>query len=112
MPVGDEPTGAGTGLPWAFVLDPAANAAALNEVQRRGLDAARRLIDRAIAGSDQAATGGSPEPNGRRPPGEDTQQPELLAELIHCWTELTRQVLAKLAEGPRDAAFSRDGRAG
>jgi hypothetical protein len=101
MPAGDETTSPGPGLPWAFVLDPAANVAALSEVQRRGLDAARRLVDRAVAGSDHSANGGSPGPDSRRRPEGDQPQPEPVAELIRCWTELTAQVLAKLAEDRR-----------
>jgi hypothetical protein len=100
MPAGDETASSGSGLPWAFVLDPVANAAALSEVQRRGIETARRLVDRALARSDQSANGGSPSPDNRGP-GEDQHQPELVAELIRCWTELTTQVLAKLAEDRR-----------
>jgi hypothetical protein len=100
MPAGDEATSPGPGLPWAFVLDPVANAAALSEVQRRGIETARRLVDRALARSDQSANGGSPSPDNRRS-REDQHQPELVAELIGVWTELTAQVLAKLAEDRR-----------
>jgi hypothetical protein len=101
MPAGDETTGPGPGLPWAFVLDPAANVAALSEVQRRGLDAARRLVDRAVARSDHSTNGGPPGPDRQRRPEEGQAQPELVTELIRCWTELTAQVLAKLAEDRR-----------
>jgi hypothetical protein len=101
MTAGDEATDPGAGLPWAFVLDPAANAAALGEVQRRGLDAARRLVDRALARSDRSADRDPPgpgDPDGRGRREEEHHQPELVTELIRCWTELTAQVLAKLAE--------------
>jgi hypothetical protein len=36
-------------LPWSFVFDPVANARALADVQRRGLEAARQVVDRLLA---------------------------------------------------------------
>ena len=99
MPERDHNSTVGAGLPWAFVLDPAANAAAVNDVQRRGLEAARRLIDSIVAKSDSSTANGPDEPRTRRrDPGEQPQQGEPLAELIRCWTQLTTEVLGKLAE--------------
>jgi hypothetical protein len=99
MPERAENANSSAGLPWAFVLDPAANAAALGDVQRRGLEAARRLVDRAIAGSDHTTNARSDRPDRGNHPGQEAQPGDPLLELIRCWTELTAQVLGKLAEG-------------
>ena len=115
-PAGEEPSSSHAGLPWAFVLDPAANAAAMTEVQRQGLDAARRLVGRAIARSDQSTRRGPAGPEGRRRTTEGPPPRELVGEVIRCWTELTTQVLAKLAEDgedprPAESESERDERA-
>ena len=36
-------------LPWSFMFDPIANARALSDVQRRGLEASRKLVDRMLS---------------------------------------------------------------
>ena len=98
MPERDDNRTLGGGLPWAFVLDPAANAAAISEVQRRGLDAARRLIDGIVAQSDRSADHESDVPRGQGGPPDGSTRDEPLAELIRCWAQLTTEVLGKLAE--------------
>ena len=112
-PAGDESNSRRGGLPWAFVLDPAANAAALTGVQRQGLDAARRLVERAISGSDRSTGGGPAGSDARRGSGERPDPRDPIGDLLGYWTELTTQVLAKLAEGreppPRDRT-GHDGR--
>ena len=98
MPERDDNRTLGGGLPWAFVLDPAANAAAISEVQRRGLDAARRLIDGIVAQSDRSADHESDVPRGQGGPPDGSTRDEPLAELIRCWAQLTTEVLGKLTE--------------
>ncbi len=110
-PAGDESNSPGGGLPWAFVLDPAANAAALTGVQRQGLDAARRLVERAIAGSDRS-TGKGPTASDTRHGGGRPDPRDPIGDLLGYWTELTAQVLAKLAEGPEPPPRDRTGRDG
>jgi len=96
---GDESSNSGAGLPWAFVLDPAANAAALTDVQRQGLEAARRLVDRVVARSERSSGGGPAAADGSsRGTAEDSRQGDPLGDLIRCWTELTTQVMEQLAE--------------
>jgi hypothetical protein len=99
MPERAENANSSAGLPWAFVLDPAANAAALGDVQRRGLEAARRLVNRAIARSDHSTNASSDRPNREEHPGGEPQPGDPLVEIIRCWTELMTRVLGKLAEG-------------
>jgi hypothetical protein len=92
MPEDNQEREAGPALPWAFVLDPAANARALGEVQRRGLSAARELIERVAStvdrrddpqqpfgwmGTDAGSNGGGP----RTPP-------ELVTQFMQAWWEL------------------------
>ena len=98
MPERDHNSTDGAGLPWAFVLDPVANAAAINDVQRQGLEAARRLIDRIVAKSESSSVDGRDEPRTRPDPGVQPQQGDSLAELIRCWAQLTTEVLGKLGE--------------
>ena len=59
MPEEHENSAPGDGLPWGFILDPAANRRALGDVQERGLRAARDLAD----GSSPR----SPPPSGHPP---------------------------------------------
>jgi hypothetical protein len=88
----------GPALPWAFVLDPAANARALGEVQRRGLSAARELIERVSSTMDRPGdgrspfnwTGSGPGSNG----GGEKSPPELVTELMQTWWELTMNTMA------------------
>ncbi len=89
----------GGGVPWAFVLDPAANVRALGDVQRRGLQAARELVGRVVETID----GSDPPPafgptNGASPPGSGAGTP--LDQLIGVWWELGAQMLATLAAVP------------
>ncbi len=105
MPERDHNSTVGAGLPWAFVLDPVANAAAINDVQRQGLEAARRLIDSIVAKSESSSVDGPDEPRTRPDPGEQPRQGDSLAELIRCWAQLTTEVLGKLGEtGGRPAS--------
>jgi hypothetical protein len=72
------------GVPWAAVFDPEANARALEQIQRRGLQAAGDLVDRLVAAVDgdgskrgeqaprtngAAAANGSAAPTGSDPFG-------------------------------------------
>lgn len=88
----------GERLPWSFVLDPAANAKALGDVQRRGLEAARELVDRVastIAPSDEES--GPGHANGSTDPA--TGQGPPIADLVQDWWEVAGRVLAGLAAG-------------
>ncbi|HXW33922.1 MAG TPA: hypothetical protein VEJ87_05035 [Acidimicrobiales bacterium] len=88
-------------LPWAFVLDPAANAKALGEVQRRGLRAARELVDRVVASIDGPdAPFGPFGPFGANgasgfPAGAPQDLP--LAEVIQVWWDLVARAIAAVA---------------
>jgi hypothetical protein len=89
----------GDGVPWAFVLDPAANVRALGEVQRRGLQAARDLVERALSRPEPRG-GGYPgssrvqrRPSGRSHPSRETSG---LEELVAAWWEVASQVVAAI----------------
>lgn len=84
------------GLPWAFVLDPATNARALNDIQRRGFEAARQLIDRMLAVVDQPREARSEraEPAPPRVPATG----DVLQELFGSWADVTVRVLRTLAD--------------
>jgi len=88
----------GRGLPWAFVLDPAANARALGDVQRRGLRAAQELVDRVVGSIDpaQESTTGS-RTNGSISNGAGPDAP--FGDLVQACGELAAQVLAAMAGG-------------
>ncbi len=104
--------------PWLSILDPSANAAALGDIQRRGLRAAGELVDRLIGAVDRdrpqdPGTGGGPpsptEPthgdgagaNGTAgaPPG--TPRPLApgvpSADLLHAWVDLFQRGLQAMA---------------
>ena len=88
----------GERLPWSFVLDPAANTRALGDVQRRGLEAARELVERVAStiapGDEQSGPGPA---NGSRDPA--TGQGPPIAGLVEDWWEVAGRVLAGLARG-------------
>lgn len=84
-------------LPWAFVLDPAANAHALGDVQRRGVHAARLLVDRVVAGLDRLDGAGSEEP--RTPLGDAGASPEPVMELVQAWSRLLGRTLEAFGAG-------------
>ena len=97
MPEHDHERDVDSGLPWAFVLDPAANARALGEVQRRGLNAARELVERVASAVDRpenarqpfgwpAGGAGSNGAGGQTPP-------ELVNRLMQGWWELTMNTM-------------------
>jgi hypothetical protein len=48
------PDGRDRGLPWSSVLDPVANARALEQIQRRGVEASTELVERLVAMVDGA----------------------------------------------------------
>ena len=85
------------GLPWAFVLDPAANARALGDIQRRGFEAARQLVDRIVPMVDDA-WGPRPDHAGRKAHPDPAPAGDTLQELVRSWTELTVRVMVQLAE--------------
>jgi hypothetical protein len=83
-------------VPWSFVLDPAANAKVLGDVQRRGLHAARLLADRVVAGLDRLddATG-QPEGAGAEPgrPGDP------VTDLVQAWSRVLVRTLEAFGDG-------------
>jgi hypothetical protein len=105
--------------PWLSLLDPSANAAALGDIQRRGLRAAGELVDRLIGAVDgdtpqDPGTGGAPpsptEPthgDGAGANGTDGAPPGTLrrplapgvpsADLLHAWVDLFQRGLQAMA---------------
>jgi len=89
----DEKATLGEGLPWGFVLDPAANVRALGDVQRRGLQAARELVDRAVSTIEHSGSSPATAPwSGARSTGTEQKPP--LADLMQAWLELAARVMA------------------
>jgi len=87
----------GERLPWGFVLDPAANARALGDVQRRGLEAARELVERVA--STLNPPGG--DPVARPSPARSTNgQNPVVGDLVQGWWEVAGRVLTELAGTP------------
>jgi len=94
------------------MLDPAANARALGEIQTRGLRAAGELVDRLIGAVDDADDG-SNQSVGRRAPSPDTASATPVtgsppADLLHAWMDVFQrglQAMAAMARpGPVPAA--------
>ena len=98
----------GTGeSPWMAMLDPAANARALGEIQRRGLRAAGELVDRLIgavdgdrhespaAGSDSSATDGAASGAPGSPGGSAPESPP--ADLLQVWMDVFQRGLQAMA---------------
>jgi hypothetical protein len=89
----------GGGLPWGFVLDPAANARALGDVQRRGLQAARELVDRVLSTIDHSGEPAADSPlDDAASSGPEKTPP--LEDLIQGWWDLAAQVLTAMATAP------------
>jgi hypothetical protein len=59
------------GLPWSSVFDPVANARALEQIQRRGVEASAELVERLVSlvdgGRDDGASGADDAPSSSRP---------------------------------------------
>jgi hypothetical protein len=106
-------------LPWSFVLDPAANARALGEVQRRGLRAARELVERVTSTMDRPEHRG--QPLGRTPADTGSDDPgartpiDIYSQLVQGWWEFTASMVGAFlpnwsaepsdySEPPRDTA--------
>jgi len=94
---------AGTGLPWSFVLDPAANARALGDVQRRGLRAAQELVERVMVTVDGPGSNKrnprftfdpAPAREGSNGTGAAMPSADLVNQLVQGWWELTVSVLS------------------
>jgi hypothetical protein len=77
---------ASRGLPWAFVLDPVANARVISDVQRRGLHAARLLVDQVVSNLDRVNDGSAPSSGG--PPGDPGSGPDPVTDLVRAWSRL------------------------
>jgi len=88
----------GERLPWGFVLDPTANATALGAVQRRGLDAARELVERVASTIRHPGDGTGPaHSNGAT--GTRTGQSPPVGDFVQDWWEAAARVLTELAMG-------------
>jgi hypothetical protein len=85
------------GLPWSFILDPAANVRALGDVQRRGLLAARELVDRVVSTIDPSGAPPSGAPSNGAPSSgaasTGSEQNPPLGDLMQAWWELAARVL-------------------
>ncbi len=98
MPEEHENSAPGDGLPWGFILDPAANRRALGDVQERGLRAARDLADRvisSIAATERPSTGDHR--NGTA--ASDAPFNEPIVDLLRAWSEVGARALAQLTAG-------------
>ena len=89
------------GLPWGFILDPAANAKALGQVQRQGLRAARELVERVVSTID--GTGHVPFSGSGHGERDDLFEGAPVGEYVRAWWELTVQILSTLT-GATDVA--------
>jgi hypothetical protein len=95
------------GVPWAFVLDPAANARALGDVQRRGLQAARELVDRVVSsieGGGGASTGAHDAQHATTLGGHEG----FVRDVVQAWCDVAAFALSSLAgqtDGGRNPAW-------
>jgi hypothetical protein len=110
-----------TGLPWASVFDPAANARALNAIQAEGFRAASKIVDRFIGalgvqpnGAD--ATSSSPAADLADDKGASRPNNPDFERLMSIWWSMAGQFLlgsAQLANlpfaGPATLEFGRAG---
>jgi hypothetical protein len=87
--------GMGSGLPWASVFDPVANARALEQIQRRGLQAAGELVDRLVSMVDGGADRDGSATNGdaAAPRATGSTQPDL----VGVWADLVTRTLQAMA---------------
>jgi hypothetical protein len=102
----DQKDTSGPALPWTFVLDPAANARALGDVQRRGARAAQELIERVMATLDGPGRLKRNGPFSVRPTPPSSPSvgsngtvgglpsADLVNQLVQGWWELTTKVLS------------------
>lgn len=97
---------------WMAALDPAANVRALGEIQRRGLDAARQLVDQLIAMVDGAAQASPRDETARGSTGGQVAGD--VERLIEGWAALTKDTLrtmgALYTQAYAGPASSRGGR--
>src|ERR1700722_13607894 len=90
---------AGERLPWGFVLDPTANATALGDVQRRGVEAARELTERVASTINHAGDErGVAHANGAT--GPEAGQSPPVGDFVQDWWEAAARLLTELAGGP------------
>jgi hypothetical protein len=82
------------GVPWASVFDPVANARALEQIQRRGLQAAGELVDRLVSVVDGARDGGGAT-NGDGMSPREGESPGF--DLLGVWAGLVTQTLQTMA---------------
>lgn len=92
--------------PWSSLLDPAANARAIGEVQAQGLRAAGELVERfaRLVDGDPGQQKGTDDPSGEGadpPPGGD------LGRLVEVWLDLlqrTADSFGRVSDRPRPGA--------
>ena len=77
-------------LPWSFVLDPVANARAIGDVQRRGLHAARVLIDRVVANLDRLDDASG---QGTASSGGSTEAADPMIDLVQAWSKVLSRTM-------------------
>jgi hypothetical protein len=81
------------GLPWSSVFDPIANARALEQIQRRGVEASAELVERLVslvdgARDDRAWDAGDPSSSAPRPGGVD---------VFGLWADVATRTLQAMA---------------
>jgi hypothetical protein len=82
---------AARGLPWGFVLDPVANARAISDVQRRGLRAARHLVDQVVSNLDRVDEGSVSSPSWTTGDSDGAADP--VTDLVRSWTRLVSRTM-------------------
>ena len=80
-------TGA-TGMPWASLFDPVANARALGDIQAQALRAAGEVVERLARLSDGSETASD---HGETASDSETSPPGNAANLIEAWIELLQR---------------------
>ena len=96
-PDGRQDRASGELPPWAAAFDPAANLQVLSDLQRRGLEAARQLVER-FAGSMDGAGEPAPQYPGTGTGPGGSYQPSGFDALIDLWAELAKGTLRALVK--------------
>ena len=89
--------GGGTGLPWASVFDPIANARALGDVQAQGLRAAGELVERLARSVDGTVTRTARSDDGETAPDGASPLSGDAARLLEVWIELLQRASTSFA---------------
>jgi hypothetical protein len=81
------------GLPWSSVFDPVANARALEQIQRRGVEASAELVERLVSlvdGAREEGTRSGDDPSPSSPPRDGI-------DVFGLWADVTTRTLEAMA---------------